>query len=325
MTFITFEYEGNKYTICRWLAGVLDSIAYNLEKDWDFVILVTGDRMVRTGKSVLAMLICAYLHYMFKLLKLNDNAYGISDIYFDNKEMMKKVLNKPKFSINHYDEGREGLAASKAMKEIQHDLLDFFAECGQLNHVFVIVCPDFFELKEDIAVARSELLLNVYRTENKAERNFPDGTRRPVVIFERGNFECYNRNTKAALYDIAKTTRRKSYHHVKCNFYDNFGNQYPIDETEYRRLKREALLRFKEKHEEAAKEQRNTRVYASIVRAKETGMKSREIAEIFGYNERTIRQILHDNAGKGREMCADDGKLVIKSEEKENVNEESIV
>ena len=46
---------------------------------------------------------------------------------------------------------------------MQQDLLDFFAECGQLNQVFVIVAPDFFKLSEEIAVARSEYLINVYR------------------------------------------------------------------------------------------------------------------------------------------------------------------
>ena len=43
------------------LKGALDSIVWNINKDWDFVIIVTGDGMVRTGKSVLAMQICAYL------------------------------------------------------------------------------------------------------------------------------------------------------------------------------------------------------------------------------------------------------------------------
>jgi len=40
--------------------------------------------------------------------------------------------------------------------------LIFLIECGQLNQIFVLVLPDFFGLKEDIAVARSEFLFKMF-------------------------------------------------------------------------------------------------------------------------------------------------------------------
>ena len=159
-----FLYQGKEYYIDRLLARQLDTLVYNVKKDYDFVIMITGDRAVRVGKSVLAMTVCAYLSVHLEKVGL-ANKYDIEDIYFDNKDMMKAAFQKPKYHINHYDEGREGLAANKAMKTMQQDLLDFFAECGQLNHIFVIVAPDLFKHSEELAVARRESLINVYRRE----------------------------------------------------------------------------------------------------------------------------------------------------------------
>lgn len=292
MTYLNFIFKEKEYRIENWLASWLNSLVFNIEKDWDFVVIITGDRQVRTGKSVLGMCICAYLAYLLKLKKLNEDAYDEDDIYFDNKVMMTDAQKKPKYSINHYDEGREGLAASKSMQEVQRDLLDFFAECGQMNHIFVIVCPDFFELKEEIAVARSEYLFNVYRREEQLMTDFMgNGEKMPITSFIRGNFEAFSRDKKAALYDIAKTTRRKKYNHVKCNFVGHFTNQYTIDEEVYRKKKAEALSRFKERHNEAATRNAN----------KANELRDRMILSFcnrFGLDTKEVKDIVEETTGK---------------------------
>jgi len=253
---ISFTYNGKEYKIDYILAYQLDSIVYNLRKDWDFVILIAGDRMVRVGKSVLAMIICAYLNYSLSRLKIdkkpmNENAYSINNIFFDNKIMIDEAQKRLRFSVIHYDEAREGLAASKAMRQFQQDLIDFFNECGQLNHIFIVVCPDFFELKEEIAVGRSELLVNVYRKELTREMDiYNEGVKRPITVLQRGHFELFSRKAKQILYEIAKTTRRKSYGHVKADHVGDYSHQYPINEVEYRAKKRDSLARFKERHKD---------------------------------------------------------------------------
>ena len=80
---------------------------------------------------------------------------------------MKAAQTKEKYHPNIYDEARESLASTKHMKKLQEDIIDFFNECGQLNQIFIVVLPDFFSLKEEIAVGRSEILINVYRDEVK--------------------------------------------------------------------------------------------------------------------------------------------------------------
>lgn len=229
----------------RNLKNALDSLVYNVKDDWDFVIIITGDRSVRTGKSVLAMCICAYL--ADKL----GTPYTLDNLYFSSRNMIDDVLKKPKYSVCHYDEGREGLATSKLMTPLQHDLLDYFAECGQLNHIFVIVLPDFFGLVEEISVARSEFLINVYRKEKKIMKDlYNTGEQIPLVEFERGYFEFFNRYAKQDLYDKSRSLRKKNYNLVKANFIGRFTNYYPLPQSEYREKKRKYLKRFKERRQE---------------------------------------------------------------------------
>ena len=244
-----FEFNGQEFYIDGYLASQLNSFIYNINKDWDFVILITGDRMVRVGKSVLAMTIGAYLGSALKNLKLNDNAYDIKQVYFDSKIMVDEALEKSRYYINHYDEARESLAASKTLQKTQQDLIDFFSECGQLNHIFILVLPDFFTLKEDIAIARSECLINVYRTESKIMKDlYKTGEKTPLVKFNRGQFQFFNRRKKEVIYDKARTTKRKSYSAVKADFIGRFTNQWPLERDSYEELKKESLRRFKERH-----------------------------------------------------------------------------
>ena len=248
-----FPYKGKEWYIDGFLASALDSLAYNVKNDWDFVIMITGDRTVRVGKSVLAMTVSAYLSYVLNEMKLK-NEFSVKDIYFDNKDMMAAAFKKPKYHVNQYDEGREGLAAAKAMKGVQQDLIDFFSECGQLNQVFVIVAPDFFKLNEEIAVARSEFLINVYRKDTQiTTKQFKDKKPRQVTRLDRGFFEFFSRKKKQNLYDKSQSTRRKNYGLIKADFYGSFTNQYPVGEDEYRQKKKDSLARFTKRKEDEKK------------------------------------------------------------------------
>jgi len=290
-----FEWKGGSWYIDKWLATQLYSLVYNIRNDWDFVILITGDRGTRGGKSVLAMTICAYLAKILEEFKLNKDAYTLKNIYFDNKVMVKEAQRLPRYSVVHYDEGREGLAASKAMKQFQQDLMDFFAECGQLNHIFVIVCPDFFEMKESIAVGRSEMLINVYRKETKIERKGM-----PVVRFDRGFFQFFSKNKKQKLFDKARSMRKKLYTLERANFIGSFTNQYPLGEVEYKAMKLEALARFDEKHKEEAKVTKDTVLRNNlIVKWKEDGLTSSVISRRFEqlgmeFTDRSVRRVYQE-------------------------------
>jgi hypothetical protein len=254
MSYIHFNWNDQEFVIDKMLAEALMSLIWNIKHDWDFVIIVSGNRMVRVGKSVLGLTVCAFLAYMLKKRELNKNAFALDHVVFDHAKLLEIARAKPPFSIFQYDEAREGLVAAKAMTEMQNDMLDFFNECGQLNHIFVLVLPDFFVLREEIAVGRSEFLINVFRKSHVIHHDMlGDGEKHPVVSFDRGFFKFYNRESKNLMFDIFRTTRMKSYNKVKESFpQGQFENQYPFPKEEYSKLKLEALSRFDDK--KAAKE-----------------------------------------------------------------------
>lgn len=251
-----FDYKNtDKIFINPLLAKNLQSIAYNIKSDWDFVIIITGNRTVRVGKSVLAMQVGAYLSQCLKKQGLIDeHNYSVDDIYFRSQNMIDEALKKPKFSINHFDEGRMALSTSKAMKSVQQDILDFFAEAGQLNHIFILVLPDYFTLKEEIAVPRSEMLINVYRKKEYVYRDLHNtGDKTPVWKLKRGYFDVYNRKKKKKLYDLARRKYKKDYNIVKQSFKGQFHESYPVSEEKYKEKKKNSLSTFKERHKKKPK------------------------------------------------------------------------
>ena len=274
-----FKFHDKEYYINKQLALQLISLVYNMKKDWDFVIIITGDRTVRTGKSTLAMTICAFLAYCMQRMKI-DSDYNLDNVFFDSSEMLKQSLNTKKHTIIHYDEGRESLASTKYLSPIQNTLLDYFAECGQSNNIFVIVLPDFFGLTEEIAVPRSEILINVYRTDTKIMADvLNEGEKIPVVRFDRGRFEFFNRYKKQALYDKARQWRKKNYGLVKANFIGSFTDQFPINKREYIKKKTMWFKRFGERRKQKAPAKTDIFRDRVLLKLHRDGKTSKEISE----------------------------------------------
>lgn len=214
------------------LQKVLNSIAYNVPNDWDSVILISGNGMVRVGKSILAQQVGKYLSYKLK------TGWGVQNIVFSGAELQEKAKSFPKNSVFIYDEARGELDTKKLLQEITRTLLDFFAECGMYNHVIIIVLPDYFELPQGLAISRSELLLNVYR--DREEKLDAQGDQ--VIAFTRGFFHGYHRPSKKKLYILGKKNFN-DYDIVKRDFNGRFYNTYTVDKNEYLKKKLEYLAR----------------------------------------------------------------------------------
>ena len=212
----------------------LDTIAYNMLHDFDAVIPISGDGMVRVGKSVLAQQVGYYLAWK------HNTPFSIDNIVFSGKELVEIAQRLPKNSVLIYDEARGELDSKKVMENITKTLMDFFAECGMFNHAIILVCPDYFELPKGVALNRSEFLLNVVRTSSVKK----DADGEEVIKFERGVYEFYNRKGKKVLYvqgkkqfndyDIGKKLR---------SFWGNFPNIFMIDKEQYEEKKRSHIAR----------------------------------------------------------------------------------
>lgn len=306
MAFIEFEYNGRTLHIDRMLADILKSCVYNAQYDFDFVVVISGNRDVRVGKSVMAMQMAAYTAYCLEKLGLNKNAFNIENIFFDHRDMLKEAVTRPKYSVVLYDEAREGLASQKASTQFQQDLIQYFNECGQLRNFYFLCLPDFFDLREYMAVARAYCLVNVYMREELLETDLIGLGKTNIIKMKRGFFQFYNKKAKNLMFDIFRTTRKKDYSFVKPSFpVGQFMNEYAVDEEQYRKMKADALARFKtsEEKNEATEKPNYHKVVEEKYKLVEILLEEHKndygkVSSLTGLNEESLRKIKQRNKSK---------------------------
>jgi len=231
-----------------YLAENLQWIPDFLKKDFDCVGVISGRGKVRTGKSTIAAQVgffCAWLLAGGRMdLRREEDSnkfinpsviekpsrplnFTLKNFAFAPEDLMRLGRELPKNSVIIYDEGRTGLDAKSTMTTLNRMLEDFFQECGQYNHVILIVLPDFFKLHVDYAVSRSYFLIDVFLDEN----------------FNRGYFNFYNEVQKDFLYHHGKKKLGiiSRYNAGYPSFSGRFTNWFPFDRKKYNLLKRIAL------------------------------------------------------------------------------------
>lgn len=264
----------------------LDILIKNIKNDWDFTIIISGRGEVRVGKSVLGMQIAAYwAHQMWEVHKIKVS-FNLKDNWvFDGRKLIEHGNNlgeKFPYSPLLYDEAGADLAGTKVMQSITQDVLDYFRECGQYNMLNILILPDFFELPVGIAITRSIFLIDV---DYKIDEN---------DIFTRGYFHFYSRPNKKDLYIDGK--KRKDYNAAKHDFPGIFRVFYPINELEYRKLKREALRHRENRGRNITIDQRDC---AWAILHENYGMKFVDIAKnMTEYTGRTLSQDAVEKATK---------------------------
>lgn len=216
-------------------AKALENIVYNIKNDWDSVLLVSGDGLVRVGKSVFAMQIGYYLAWRL------GTPFSINNVVFSGEELIDRALKAPHNSVFVYDEARADLNTSDVAKEMTKKLIQFLNECGQLNHILIMVLADYFDLPKYVAINRSIALFNLYATRSEVQN--PDADKvgiETVTKYSRGQAQYFNRDAKRKLYMIGK----KQFHDygvVKPTAVVSYTHKYVIDEEVYRSKKREML------------------------------------------------------------------------------------
>jgi len=230
------ETNGIKWGMDLMLKKQLDTLIYNLQKDWDFLILISGSGWVRVGKSVMAMLNSGYCANKL------GTPFTLNNICFNGKQLIDRALKAPRNSVFVYDEAQIQLSASAAMRKINQDINNFFIECGQLNHLVFLVVPDFFAMKKYLAVNRSVALIDVQVSPEKVKD-------KDVMNFRRGRFRFFNFFQKRMLYNLGKK-RLDDYTCIQPSFRGTFPNTYVIDEKAYRKKKEEFLKREREVEKE---------------------------------------------------------------------------
>lgn len=214
----------------------LDTICYNLPKDWDAVLIISGDGKTRTGKTHIASQIGFYCAEKLGTPFNQENNIVFSGETLRNRGHERYKAGYPK-SVIIYDEAREGLDAKKIMQSVVQDVLDYLAECGMYNHLLIIVLPDFFELPKSVAINRSIGLINVVSYNEL--RTDKEGNK--VYSWERGRWEYFNQKDKKKLY-----INGKKYYDYEAGLrtsYGDFRECWVIDKEAYEKRKLDFLIR----------------------------------------------------------------------------------
>lgn len=252
VTDVKWKNKGGEIKVGFYLDGYLaENLQYVpafLRKDFDCVGIISGRGKVRTGKSTIAGQVgffCAWLlaggemdlrrqedsnKFINSVVIKKPNKplnFTLKNLAFSPDDLMRLGRTLPKNSVIIYDEGRTGLDAKTTMSALNKMLEDFFQECGQYNHVILIVLPDFFKLHADYAVSRSYFLIDVFLDEN----------------YNRGYFNFYNEVQKDFLYNHGKKKLGilAKYNAGYSSFSGRFTSWFPFEKQKYDALKRLAL------------------------------------------------------------------------------------
>jgi len=263
------------------LRSNLKEIPRFLKKGYDCVIIVTGHGKVRVGKSTIAQQIGYYAAWLMaggkKKPKKKKVPFTNANIVFTPDALVDIAQKLPKKSVIVYDEGRAGLDSIRAMENINKGMMDFFQECGQYQHVIIIVLPNYFRLSEDIAIPRSLFLVDVYHDSK----------------YNRGYFKFYNEIQKEYLYVFGKKKlgTYAKYNSANPSFSGKFTNVHPnIDVESYDNEKRES---FKKK---SIKKPVNHKIIAQLHRIiyhlHILGYSERKISLISGVGKTAVGEII---------------------------------
>ena len=209
----------------------IDYYIKNINRDWDFTIIICGEGEVRVGKSFIACQIGAYWTYEVNRLYNKNVPFNLEENFvFDGRKLIEKG-NKLgvayPYSVLIFDEAGADLEGTKAMLATTRDVKDYLRECGQYNMLTILVLPEYFDLPRTIAISRAACLINVYYYADD------EG------YFQRGYFKYYSRKAKKKLY--LKGKKNLDYSAAADSFYGDFDDVFPLDLEEYKILKKKAL------------------------------------------------------------------------------------
>lgn len=219
------NFNEKDYQLDRIFRKPLDTICYNIAGGWDFIILITGSGMTRTGKSTFAQQIAAYCSKQLGTPFNNDN------VVFGGKQLIEKAKLLPRKSVIIDDESREDVSGKRSMEYMNKELLDFFNECGMYNHLIILVATDFFDFSKSIAVTRSEMLFNLIRLVSDPIMLADD---REVLELKRGHVDFFDRKAKRKFFMFGK----KNFDDYEISpryrsFYGHFTDAWIIDKDKY--------------------------------------------------------------------------------------------
>jgi len=210
----------------------IDILAETIVNDMQYFGLVCSSTYeVRTGKTVKTTQFGEYYTDSVNRQHGLNLTFDTRNIVFNSADLIKRALELPRYSCLILDEDDQ--VDEHYFSQLSKDLRKFFRKSGQLNLMILLVTPNFFALKKNYAISRSNFLIDV---------KFGKGTK-----FERGYFSFYDFDQKRKLYLLGKKT--ENYLAASSSFSGRFLDGLGVDEKEYKKLKYNDLVRADEKDE----------------------------------------------------------------------------
>lgn len=248
--------NGQSFFMDGYLKENLDTAKKIVKKDWDMIFLYDG--FEGSGKSVKAMQDAFYF----------DPTLSFERMCFNPRQFTKAVTNAKPIQAVVYDEAYTGLSSRAAMSLINRTLVKMLAEIRQKNLFVAIVMPTFFDLDKYAAIWRSRALIHVYT----------------LGSFQRGFFNFYNMQKKKELYVLGK--KFYSYSRPAPNFKGRFTNYYPLNEEEYREIKKKSLIKQQATEDEIiVKQMAQHQMFENVFNVE--GITHKKKAELIGISEAT--------------------------------------
>lgn len=203
-----------------------------LNQDIDFAMIVDGAE--GSGKSVMGMQIAYFLDIEHQIdLK--------TQVCYYPEQFKTAVLSLKPGKAIIWDEARRGLNRRRSGGDVNLDITDLLAECRQHNLFLIIIMPSFYDMDMNVAVWRTRCLVHTWYNWDKDK---------PITPLQRGFFRFYNEAGKKRLYTNIELRKQYAYPYIhNCSFDRQFKEHYVVDEKEYRKLKKEAELAYRNKRE----------------------------------------------------------------------------
>jgi hypothetical protein len=257
-------------TAGRYMDGTLHEnikiLAEKITNDMQFFGLICSSTYeVRTGKSTLLQQIGEdYTDMVNKIHGLNLT-FDMKNIVFNSKDLMTRATELPKYSFLALDENDE--IDEHYFSQLAKDLRRFFRKSGQLNLFILMIVPNFFQLKSNYAISRSNFLIDV----------------KFFGKFERGYFSFYNFGKKRTLF--VKGKKEQNYLVVHPDFSGRFLNGYAVDKEEYLKAKRKDFVESDKDKQLTEKE-----IKVNLFKQLHTNLPElsvKKLSEAFGFSDRT--------------------------------------
>jgi len=211
---------GQNYYLDGYMKQNLDLAKQLVKKDFDMILIYDGYE--GSGKSVKVMQDAFYC----------DPTLTLDRVTFNPNEFRKAIIEAKPYQAVIYDEAYTGLSSRAAMSRINRALVTMLAEIRQKNLFVFVVVPTFFDVDRYVALWRSRALIHIYTGKK----------------FQRGYFMFYSMDRKKQLYVEGK--KYYSYFKPRPNFSGRFTNYYVLNEKDYRKKKKEALIKREKAREE---------------------------------------------------------------------------